>query len=75
MFCSGHNFTSRRLYHDVEDLSSIFFVDKLSRKSTLFLLQRGGGMKLYSGAKQIDSGVRKIDYLSTLRRETNVTGA
>ena len=32
-------------------------------------------MKLYSGAKQIDSGVKKIDYLSTLRRETNVTGA
>lgn len=32
-------------------------------------------MKLYCGAKQIDSGVKKIDYLSTLRRETNVTGA
>lgn len=32
-------------------------------------------MKLYSEVKQIDSGVKKIDYLSMLRKEMNVTGA
>lgn len=32
-------------------------------------------MKLYSEVKQIDSGVKKIDYLPTLRKEMNVTGA